>query len=439
MLESVPPIPDSDAGVGARALELIRALYPICRSITGDGVRTTLRRIQQDIPLQLVEVPSGTAVFDWTVPPEWNIRDAYIKDAAGRKLVDFQQSSLHVMSYSEPVKGRYSLEALRPRLHSLPNHPDWIPFRTSYYSRNWGFCVAARELATWPEGDYEVCIDSTLDSAGSLTYGECVIPGKTADEVVVTTHVCHPSLCNDNLSGIAVATLLAQTLAAHSLRYTYRFLLLPTTIGSITWLATHPDVIPRIQHGLVLTGVGDRGMLRYKKSRRGAAAIDRVMAHVLRQSGDPHGITEFSPYGYDERQFCSPGFDLPVGSLMRTPYGQYPEYHTSGDNLTFVHAHALGGTYRTCLQAIEVLEGDGIYRNLNPHCEPQLGKRGLYRAIAGQQDKQTRELSLLWVLNLSDGGHSLLDIAERSGLGFGNIREAATALAASGLLEAVSA
>lgn len=438
MLESAPPTSDSPAHIGARALELIRALYPICRSITGDGVRQTLRRIQQDIPLQMVEVPSGTAVFDWTVPPEWNVRDAYIKDVSGRKLVDFQKSSLHVMSYSVPIKGRYSLDALRPHLHSLPNHPDWIPFRTSYYNQNWGFCVAARQLASWPEGDYEVCIDSTLDSGGTLTYGECVISGQTTDEVVVTTHVCHPSLCNDNLSGIAVATLLAQTLAARSMRYTYRFLFIPTTIGSITWLATHADVIPRIRHGLVLTGVGDRGMLRYKKSRSGTAGIDRAMMHVLKQSGDPHGIAEFSPYGYDERQFCSPGFDLPFGSLMRTPYGQYPEYHTSGDNLAFVDGHSLDGTYQACLQAIEVIEGNGTYRNLNPNCEPQLGKRGLYRTIAGQQDKQTRELSLLWVLNLSDGTHSLLDIAERSGLRFSSIREAATALAASGLLEVAS-
>ncbi|MFO0774925.1 MAG: DUF4910 domain-containing protein [Nitrospiraceae bacterium] len=423
------------AAIGERALALIRELYPICRSITGEGVRRTLRRIQQEIPLQLVEVPSGTAVFDWTVPPEWNIRDAYIQDASGRKVVDFQQCSLHVMSYSTPVQSRFSLAELKAHLHTVPGHPEWIPFRTSYYNQNWGFCLSGRQLQSLADGEYDVRIDSTLDSKGSLTYGECLIHGATDGEVVITTHVCHPSLCNDNLSGISVATLLAQALAERSLRYTYRLLFIPTTIGSITWLATHPEVIPRIRHGLVLTGVGDKGALRYKKSRHGATTIDRVMAHVLHHSGKEFSLAEFSPYGYDERQFCSPGFDLPVGSLMRTPYGQYPEYHTSGDNIEFVRAESLEGTYRACLQAIDILEGDATYRSTNPHCEPQLGKRGLYRAIAGQQDKQTRELNLLWVLNLSDGRHSLLDIAERSGLPFPGIREAATVLLDCGLLE----
>jgi len=421
--------------IGREAYETIRKLYPISRSITGEGVRTTLRTIQQHIPLEIVEVPSGTQVFDWTVPPEWNIKDAYVKNRQGERIVDFRKCNLHVVGYSVPIHAKLTLSELKPHLFTIPERPDWIPFRTSFYHKNWGFCLSHKQFSELMEDEYEILIDSTLTESGTLTYGECYLPGKTTDEVLISTHVCHPSLCNDNLSGISVATLLARTVATWDRQYSYRFLFIPTTIGSITWLATHEDIVPFVKHGLVLTGLGDRGKVTYKKSRRGEAVIDRVMKHVLKHSGQDHRVIDFMPYGYDERQFCSPGFDLSVGSFMRTPHGEYPEYHTSADNLDLVSPSSLGLSYEHCLNAFSVLEHNRTYLNLNPKCEPQLGKRGLYRAIAGQQEKQIRELALLWVLNLSDGTHSLLDIAERSGMPFPEIRQSAESLAACGLLE----
>ena len=421
--------------IGREAYETIRKLYPISRSITGEGVRTTLRTVQQHIPLEIVEVPSGTKVFDWTVPPEWNIKDAYIKNRQGDRILDFRECNLHVVGYSVPIHAKLTLSELKPHLFTIPERPEWIPFRTTFYHKNWGFCLSHKQFSELVEDEYEILIDSTLTESGTLTYGECYLPGKTKDEVLVSTHVCHPSLCNDNLSGISVATLLARTVAAWDRQYSYRFLFIPTTIGSITWLATHEDIVPFVKHGLVLTGLGDSGKVTYKKSRQGEAVIDRVMKHVLKHSGQDHLIIDFIPYGYDERQFCSPGFNLPVGSFMRTPHGEYPEYHTSADNLDLVSPSSLGLSYEHCLNAFSVLEHNRTYLNLNPKCEPQLGKRGLYRAIAGQQEKQIRELALLWVLNLSDGAHSLLDIAERSGMPFPEIRQSAESLAACGLLE----
>lgn len=415
-------------------LDFIAGLYPICRSITGEGVRETLRMIQKRIPLEMHEVPSGTKVFDWTVPLEWNVSDAYVKNEAGVRVVDFKTNNLHVMSYSSPVMKRMTLEELNPHLFSLPDHPEWIPYRTSYYQENWGFCVSHKNREMLKNGEYEVVIDSTL-RPGSLTYGESYLPGELADEVLVSCHVCHPSLCNDNLSGIAVAVWLAQTLAARQLRYSYRFLFIPGTIGSITWLARNEEIVSRIKHGIVLTGVGDAGKVTYKRSRQGHAEIDRVMTQVLKDSGDPHAIIGFSPYGYDERQYCSPGFDLAVGCFMRTPHGEYPEYHSSADNLDFVKADSLARSFARCLEAFELLEHNRTYLNQNLKCEPQLGRRGLYRTIAGQQEKQSRELALLWVLNASDGRHTLLDIAERADLPFRRIQAAAEALVEAGLLK----
>ncbi|CAI4032574.1 putative polysaccharide biosynthesis protein with aminopeptidase-like domain protein [Nitrospira tepida] len=435
MLELRSAHTDSPTGVGHEAYELIREIYPLCRSITGEGVRDTLRSVQRRIPLTIVEVPCGTHVFDWTVPPEWNIRDAYIKNRSGERIVDFRQCNLHVMSYSAPVHRTMTLGELKPHLFTIPEHPEWIPYRTSYYQENWGFCLSQKQLSQLTDGEYEVCIDSTFTPSGTLTYGECYLPGATEEEVLVSTHICHPSLCNDNLSGISVAAMLAKTMAQRERRYSYRFLFIPTTIGSITWLATHEDVVHRVKHGLVLTGLGDRGKVTYKKSRRGVAEIDRVMSHVLKHSGQDHVVVDFIPYGYDERQYCSPAFDLPVGVIMRTPHGAYPEYHTSADNLDLIDPQSLAGAYDHCLIAFDVLEQNGVYQNLNPKCEPRLGKRGLYRSIAGQQEKQNRELAILWVLNLSDGTHSLLDIADRSGRSFEEIRQAADALTACGLLK----
>jgi aminopeptidase-like protein len=418
---------------GADMHRFIAEAYPICRSITGDGVRRTLGMLRERIPIEIHEVPTGTPVFDWTVPREWNIRDAWIADPTGRKVVDFRACNLHVLNYSVPVHERLPLSELKKHLFTLPDKPDLIPYRTSYYREAWGFCLSHDQLQSLPEGEYEVRIDSTL-ADGSLTYGELFLPGESDREVLLSTHVCHPSLCNDNLSGIAVMTWLAREMQARPRRYSYRFLFIPGTIGSITWLARTEERAGRIAHGLVAANLGDPGTFHYKKSRQGDAEIDRAVLAVLKASGEPFGVEDFVPFGYDERQYSSPGFNLAMGSLTRTPYGRYPEYHTSADNLDFVRLEALEGSLRTYLAVMDVLEGNRRYLNLNPKCEPQLGRRGLYRTIGGDDTGRTRELALLWVLNLSDGHHTLLDVAERSGMSFAALREAADALLEVGLL-----
>jgi aminopeptidase-like protein len=423
--------------VGEELYELVADLYPITRSITGDGVRETLRRIGEIVPLDVHEVPTGTQALDWTVPREWNIRDAYVKDSRGRRVIDFAASNLHVVGYSTPVETRTTLAELKEHLYSLPEHPDWIPYRTSYYRESWGFCVDHNALLDLDEDLYEVRIDSTLEE-GHLTYGEYYLPGDQEAEVLVSTHVCHPSLANDNVSGLSVATLLARTLTERPRRLSYRFLFVPGTIGAIVWLSRNRETVARIEHGLVLTGVGDGGRPTYKRSRRGNADIDRAVEHVLRHSGDDYEVLDFSPYGYDERQYCSPGFDLPVGCFMRTPWGRYPEYHTSADDLDFVSAAALADSFAKLLGALSVVDQNVAYVNLSPYGEPQLGRRGLYRSAGGRKDESVSELALLWVLNLSDSEHTLLDVAERSGLAFDAVRAAADALVGVGLLEEAS-
>lgn len=412
---------------------LAAELYPFCRSITGDGVRSTLRRLAQDIPLEVREVPSGTQVFDWTVPEEWNIREAWIKDPHGREVVNLANHNLHVVGYSTPVSETMPLSELKPRLFSLPDQPDLIPYRTSYYKKTWGFCLPHRELERLEDGEYEICIDSTL-ADGSLTYGECFIPGTTDEEVLISCHTCHPSLANDNLAGIAVAVALAKQLTSRPQRLSYRFLFIPGTIGSITWLALNESKLHRIKHGLVLTCAGDAGPVTYKKSRQGDATIDRVMQHVLKTGGAEHRVADFHPYGYDERQYCSPGINLPVGCLMRSPHGTFPEYHTSADNLDFIKPESLADTLTKALEAFEVLEHNARFVNLKPMCEPRLGKYGLYGGGGGQRTGDFDELALLWVLNQSDGENDLLAIAEKSGMRFRKILVAAEALEQAGLL-----
>jgi aminopeptidase-like protein len=421
-------------GAGEEMHRLIQQLYPICRSITGPGVRETLRILQGQIPLSIREVPSGTRVFDWTVPPEWEVRDAYIRDPSGRKIADFQKSNLHLVSYSEPVDTKMSLAELREHLFTLPDHPDWIPYRTAYYKQTWGFCLTHNEFLNLEEGEYEVRVDATL-KPGHLTYGELYLEGTSADEMLISAHVCHPSLCNDNLSGIAVSAFLAKILHQLPRRYSYRFLFLPGTIGSIAWLCLNEARAQRIRHGLVAACVGDPGPFTYKKSRRGDAEIDKAVMHVLKHSGAQYEVRNFFPFGYDERQYCSPGFNLPVGSLSRTPHGCYPEYHTSADNLNFVRPESLEESLRQYLAVVGVLEHNRKYVNLSPKCEPQLGRRGLYSAIGGAADGREQELAMLWVLNLSDGEHSLLEIADAADMDFRSIQQAADLLKTHGLLK----
>lgn len=424
----------SDARLGERMHALATRLYPICRSITGDGVRASLRIIGELIPLVVHEVQSGTEAFDWTVPPEWNIRDAYVANAQGERVIDFRQHNLHVVQYSLPVRARMTLDELRPRLHTLADRPDVIPYRTSYYADNWGFCLTERQLSAMKSGEYEVVIDASLQN-GSLTYGELFIPGDRDEEVLVHTHVCHPSLANDNLSGMVVTAFLAEHVRSAPRRYSYRFLFQPGTIGAIAWLALNEGRAARIRHGLVITGVGDPRPLTYKRSRRGDTVVDRAMQHLLKHSCAGARVCDFEPYGYDERQYCSPGFNLPVGTLMRTPPGSYPEYHTSADNLDFIRPDSLEETLRVVSDLVDVLETDRICVNTLPKCEPQLGKRGLYRSTGGA-GIDARHMAMLWLLNLSDGSNSVFEVAERSGLAYGLVEKAATELEAAKLLHA---
>ena len=421
-------------GIGDEIFGLAAEIYPICRSITGNGVRETLRRLRAHIGIEVHEIPSGTQAFDWTVPREWNIRDAYVKDSSGRKVIDFARSNLHVMSYSMPVRTTLPLGELKKRLHSLPGQPDLIPYRTSYYAEDWGFCMAHRQLSALPEGDYEVVIDSTLED-GFLTYGEYLHRGALEDEVLLSAHVCHPSLANDNCSGLALLAHLAKQLARAKTRYSYRFLFAPGSIGALAWLSRNEDKVGHIKHGLVLSCVGDSGGPTYKRSRQGNAVIDRAMTHVLRHSGHDAAILDFSPYGYDERQYCSPGFNLPVGLFQRSKFGTFPEYHTSADNLDLIAPAHLAASFRMITELVSVLENNLTLQNTSPKGEPQLGKRGLYGSIGGDKNAAGSNMAMLWVLNLSDGCHSLLDIAERADLPFDTVRNTAAVLYRHGLLK----
>jgi aminopeptidase-like protein len=417
---------------GAELHTFASKLYPICRSITGQGVRKTLELIGRRLPLVIHEVPTGRRVFDWEVPLEWNIEDAWIKDPDGRKVVDFRAHNLHVVSYSEPAHAKVNFTDLLPRLHSLPGRPDWIPYRTTYYRRQWGFCMPHADLERLGPGNYEVRVEASL-AKGSLTYGEFILPGRTKREILLFTHVCHPSLANDNTSGMAVATELGVWLASEPRRFSYRIVFAPGTIGSLCWLKQNESRLGRVESGLVLGLLGDAGALTYKRSRRGDADIDRVAPFVLQRHEPAARTIAFEPYGYDERQLCSPGFNLPVGRLTRSVNDGYPEYHTSADNLELISPGSLSRSLAVCREIVTVLEDNRSYVNLQPKGEPQLGKRGLYGAIGGRSPSE-RQHAMLWLLNQSDGSASLLDVAERSGIEFGAITSAANDLANAGLL-----
>lgn len=422
--------------MGDNMYGLMEALYPICRSITGNGVRETLKIISKYIPLEIHEVPTGTKVFDWTIPKEWNINDAYVIDPDGKKIIDFKKSNLHVLNYSIPIHKKIPLSELKNHIQTLPEQPDVIPYRTSYYAKNWGFCMRHNEFLKLKDGEYEVVIDSSFKD-GSLTYGEYYIKGKSDDEILISCYVCHPSLCNDNLSGVVLTTVLAKSLNTFANNYSIRFLFIPETIGAITWLCLNEDKTSKIKHGLVATCVGDPGKFTYKRSRQGNAIIDRVVTEILKNSHIEYEILNFFPLGSDERQFCSPGFNLAVGSLMRTMYGNFKEYHTSADNLQFVNTRSLEDSFIKYLKILFVLENNKTYLTLNPKCEPQLGKRGLYQTLGGQKINDTTKQAIQWVLNLSDGNNSLLDISNKSNMEFNLIKDAANILTENNLLKKI--
>lgn len=418
---------------GSQMHSLMATLYPICRSITGEGVVQTLNLIKKEIPLTINMLPTGTKVFDWDIPREWNIRQAYIKNSKGEKILDFENSNLHVLNCSTPIDKSVTLAELKEHLYTLPEHPDWIPYRTSYYKEDWGFCMSHRQLQQLPEDLYDVFIDSSLKN-GYLTYGEYYIPGERPEEVLISTRICHPSMCNDNLSGICVATYLVKELRRRKLRYSYRFLFIPGTIGAIAWLSFNESIIHRIRHGLTVSLLGIGESFTYKRSRRGDTEIDQVVEAVLRATGSRHKVLKFSPYGDDERQFCSPGFNLPMGCLMRTPFEEYPEYHTSADNLELIDPDALDKSLSLLCQVVDVLEANKSFVNVLPKGEVHLGKRGLYHSVGGDPSGRGHQLALLWVLNYSDGHHSLLDISQASGISFETIIQAANELLAHKLL-----
>jgi aminopeptidase-like protein len=451
---------DSTPGIGEQLHSQIKTLFPFLRSITGEGLRQTLRWIGEQIPLQIHEVPSEKPALDWTVPAEWNVREAYVNGPDGTRVVDLRDHPLHLMGYSVPVRKRMSLGELKPHLFSLPDHPPWIPYRTSYYQPNWGFCLRDETLRGLAGGEYEVVIDSTLEP-GSLSYGECVIPGETSEEILFSCHCCHPGLCNDNLSGIVVARELARRLVAKKSRFTYRFVFVPGTIGAIVWLSRNEANLSRMKAGLVLAMLGDGGPITYKQTRHGNSLTDLMMMRALSESKSVFHVEQFTPYGYDERQYNSPGFKLPIGRLTRTPHGRFPEYHTSGDDLAFVKAGALEESLGVLERFVDVVEGNSlvnagpapsptlprrtegggrrasveqVYLNTQPKGEPQLGRRGLFRAIGGAGDPDQLHMAMLWMLNQSDGGTDLADIASKSQMPIDTLREAADILLQHGLL-----
>ena len=448
-------------GIGAEMYDMMVKLYPICRSITGDGVRKTLDIISEQIPLEKYEIPTDTEVFDWTIPKEWNIKNAYVKKSNGEKIIDFQKSNLHVLNYSVPIHKTVSLSELTEHLFTLPDQPALIPYRTSYYHENWGFCITHNQFLQLEEDDYEVVIDSTLED-GSLSYGEYFINGESDDEVLLSCYTCHPSMCNDNLSGVVLLTFLAKHLKNISLKYSYRFLFIPETIGAIAWICRNEHNIKKIKHGLVATCVGDPGILSYKKSRKDNAEIDQTVIDVLKNSGNDYKVVDYEPIGSDERQFCSPGFNLPVGSLQRTMAPAFPEYHTSADNIDFVQPKYLADTFLKYLQVFSKLEENfgkfnlknnkdlknkketkkgQFFLNLKPKCEPRLSSMGLYRKVGGGTDitknERIRTIIIFWILNYSDGKHSLQDISKKSGIHFDQIKSVAEILVEHNLLKEV--
>ncbi len=425
---------ESDKNVGSEMYNFISELFPICRSITGNGVRETLNQIHKHIALQITEIPTGTQVFDWQIPKEWNINDAYIIDPKGEKIIDFKKLNLHVLNYSIPVHKKVDLPTLKKHLYTIPEKPDWVPYFTSYYVEKWGFCMSHNQFTGMTDGEYEVFIDSSLEN-GHLTYGEVLLKGETDDEILISTHICHPSLCNDNLSGIAVCTYLVKLLSHTKHYYSYRFLFIPGTIGAIAWLAGNEKRLGKIKMGLVTSLLGLDNVFTYKRTRSGKETIDKVVEYILKLKKPDYKVIDFIPYGYDERQFCSPGINLAVGNLTRIPYGEYPEYHTSADNMDLISEKALYDSLHVFLRIVQYIECEKKYINLFPKGEPQLGKRGLYNNLGGRNDSKILQLALLWVLNFSDGQYSITDIAIRSGIDIELITEATNMLFEKGLLK----
>lgn len=418
----------------ARLEAMFDRLWPINRTIAGPGLRETLDLLGEVIPTERLRFSTGEQVFDWTVGPEWEVHEAYLVDPAGRRFADVAEHNLHLVGHSVPFRGQLSLDDLRPHLHSLPDQPDAIPYVTSFYREDWGFCLTHRELEGLPPGQYEVVVDTEL-RPGRVEIGEAVLPGEEPDEVLFHSYVCHPSMANNELSGpLAVAFLYDWVAALPRRRLTYRFVLSAETIGTLCYLRERGDHLrERLLAGYVLTCLGDRGDFTLKTSRREGTVADRAAALVLRDTG-PHSVTPFDPgNGSDERQYCSPGFNLPVASVMRTMYSRFPEYHTSLDDKSFISFEALADSVRAYQRIVAALEGNVRWWNTVQFGEPQLGRRGLYRGLSTK--KPLDVTPTMWLLNLADGEHDLLAIVQRSGERLEDLLESAVQLEAAGLLE----
>lgn len=409
-------------------------LWPICRSIAGPEFRQSLDILAELMPTTRLRFKTGEQVFDWKVPQEWSAKEAYLIGPDGKKLADFKENNLHLVTHSMPFQSELSLSELKLHLYSLPDQPEAIPYVTSYYAANWGFCLKHRELETLLEGRYRVVVNTELRD-GHVEIGEAVLPGSSQEEILITSYLCHPSLANNELSGpLATAFLFQRVAAWSSRRYTYRFVIGPETIGSICYLSVRGEHFKKmLQAGYVVTCVGDPGNFTYKRSRRDDTLADRAATVVLRDNAS-HTIIPFTPAGSDERQYCSPGFNLPIGSLMRTMYGKYPEYHTSLDNKSLISFDAMLETVDIYEKVLRSMEENRKWRSTVLYGEPQLGPRGLYPLIGSGESRTEQVLALNWVINLSDGDHDLLEIAQRSGLKIETLITAAKAASAAGLL-----
>jgi len=418
---------------------LCQELFPICRSITGNGFRQSLAILQKHVPsMNKIEVPTGTMCFDWEVPKEWNIKDAYIITPSGNKICDFKKSNLHVVGYSTPINKVIDYDELQEHLYSLPEQPDAIPYITSYYKERWGFCITQKEREQLTSGEYRVFIDSEL-SNGSLTYGELIIPGESEKEIFISSYLCHPSMANNELSGPVVSTFLAKWITKLKKRkYTYRIIIIPETIGSITYLSRNYQSLQRnVVAGFNVTCIGDERAYSYLPSRQGDTISDRASLHVLKHLQPEFVSYSFLDRGSDERQYCSPGIDLPVCSIMRSKYGRYPEYHTSLDDLNLVTPTGLLGGYEVLKRAIECLEMDELLTS-TVLCEPQLGKRGLYPTIS-TKNSGSEVRDMMNFLAYCDGSSSNLEIAEKINVPLWELKETIDKLKKEGVLKTVEA
>ncbi len=412
-------------------------LWCINRSLTGNGNRDTLKILSEIIDINIKEVKSGTICFDWKIPPEWNVSQAWIKDSKGQYIINFIDNNLHLLGYSTPVHKKMPLDELKKYLYTLPEHPDYIPYLTSYYYPRWGFCLSHNQLNNLKDDIYEVFIDSQLNDEGSMTYADSIIKGESEKEILFSTYICHPSMANNELSGPLVTSFIYKALKDKKLRFSYRFVFIPETIGSIYYLSKYGEYLKdNIIAGFVVTTIGDKGSFNYKRSRKGKCLVDRATELILSQTENNYILEDFFPdSGSDERQYCSPGFNLPVGSLMRTRYGKYKEYHTSADNKDFISFEAMEKSVEKYLEVIYLIENNYTYINKNPNCEPMLGKRGLYPSLGSQKETEELIRAIMWVLNLSDGQNDLIEICNKSKINYKIIIEAAKKLHENELLE----